>query len=52
MDIEESDNGDDPIFVSRSSHPRAQEYNYLKDCNIEDFRFYKRVDIFKEVIGE
>lgn len=45
VDIQEDDGGDDPIFISRSSHPRAQNYNYLKDCKIEDFRFYKRVDI-------
>jgi len=47
VDIQENKNGEDSIFISRSSHPRTQEYNYLKDCNINDFRFYKRIDIFK-----
>jgi len=51
VDIEEDEGGDYPIFLSRSSHPRAKEHNYLHECNTEDFRFYIREDIFKEPIG-
>jgi len=51
VDIEEDDGGDEPIFVSRSSHPRAKEYNYLHECNTEDFRFYRRLNLFNIPIG-
>jgi len=27
-------------------------WDYLEDCDITDFKFYKTVDLFKEVISE
>jgi len=51
VDIEEDDGGDYPIFVVRGSHPKNQVSNYLHECDISDFRFYKRVDIFQKPVG-
>lgn len=50
VDIEERENETDVIYTTKGD--QLHLWDYLEDCNFDDFRFYKKVDIFKEDLSE